>query len=270
MHNMSIEATIPLIIIVGAISSIIASMIGLGGGITSIPFIMIIIGDHNLEAKLISYVSIAFLSIVASFKYYKQKRKPKWKEASLILMGVIPITVISGLFLGPILDSKDMKAYFHLFYAFVVILAIILVNLKEKIKLKNPIKDYLLIPIGGFIGFLSGSFGLSGGIVFIPLLALFLKMKLKDAVVISLVLKLVTSITNIIVGVASMQFFEFEADGVYWFLPIIIIIGSFFGSQIGPVWNKKLTEKQINILFNCVMSIILIYELTMAIIRIVN
>jgi len=108
-----------------------------------------------------------------------------------------------------------MKPYFHLFYIFVIILAVILVNIKNKVKLTKPINNYLLVPIGGFIGFLSGTFGLSGGIVFVPLLVVGLQMSLKEAAVTSLVLKLAASIANIVAGASSGQFAAFESHGVY-------------------------------------------------------
>ena len=79
---MNITTMIPLIILVGIVSALIASLMGLGGGIIAIPLILFIIGGgNNIPAKIMAYVSITALAIVAIFKYSKQHQKPDWKAA---------------------------------------------------------------------------------------------------------------------------------------------------------------------------------------------
>lgn len=62
---------------------------------------------------------------------------------------------------------------------------------------------------------LAGSFGLSGGVLFVPFLVVGLKMEPKQVAVNSLTLKLVTSLANVITGLGAGQYQEFETNGVY-------------------------------------------------------
>ena len=258
--NLSIEASIPLIIFIGLFSATIASMIGLGGGVIAVPLIMLVIGDHSLEAKLISYVSIATLAIFAGYKYFfKENRVPNFKVAALISVTLIPTTIICELFLSPMLAKDSVKPYFHLMYAVVVVLVITLINIKDRIKVN--LENWALPIAGLFIGLLSGTLGLSGGVMFIPLLVIGLNMKLKDAAVTSLLLKFGAASANIIVGGVSGQFSDFESNNVYWFLPLTILIGSIIGSQLGVFFHKKISDKNMLILFNCIMSILFCWEI---------
>ena len=107
---------------------------------------------------------------------------------------------------------------------------------------------------------MAGSFGLSGGVLYIPLLVIGLGMNLKNAAVTSLVLKMPTAIVNIITAGASGQFSSFEDNGLAWYLPLIVLAGSLIGSQIGPLLNKRMNDKQMLTVFNSVMSILVVWE----------
>ena len=264
MGSLSIEITIPLIILIGLFSSILASLIGFGGGVVSIPIIMLLIGtDKSLEAKLIAYVSILALASFALYRYIKQKRSPDWKKTMLIAIGVVPITVVSELYLGPILEQDEFKIYFHIAFVILVVVVMILINLKDKLSVKLPL--WILPLFGGIIGLASGSMGISGGVLFIPLLVIGLGMSLKKAAVNAIFLKIFAAAANITVGLSSGQYGDFTANGVLWYLPLIIVIGSIPGSFIGPMLSKKMTEKKTMILFNTVMGIILTWEITLTI-----
>ncbi|MCK5807072.1 MAG: hypothetical protein KAG91_01600, partial [Mycoplasmataceae bacterium] len=78
-------------------------------------------------------------------------------------------------------------------------------------------------------------------------------------------LKIFAAAANITVGLSSGQYGDFTANGVLWYLPLIIVIGSIPGSFIGPMLSKKMTEKKTMILFNTVMGIILTWEITLTI-----
>ena len=269
MFNLSTEGIIILVILAGFLSATIASIIGLGGGLIAIPLIMLIIGEHSTEAKLISYASIAALSIMAVFKYWKQKRKPDYKSALLILLGVLPVTVVAEIFISPFFEDEKIKDYFHILYGAVAILATLLINFKDKIKVKK-LPNWSLPLVGMSIGVLTGSIGLSGGVIFMPLLVVGLKKDLKEAAVTSLVLKLGVSLMNIIAALSVGQYQAFESHGVYWYLPLIIIVGSLAGAFIGPMFQKKISNKTMKVLFNVVMAILVVWEFTHAALLLTN
>ena len=103
-----------------------------------------------------------------------------------------------------------------------------------------------------------------------PLLVVGLKKDLKEAAVTSLVLKLGVSLMNIIAALSVGQYQAFESHGVYWYLPLIIIVGSLAGAFIGPVFQKKISNKTMSILFNIVMATLVVWEFTHAALLLTN
>ena len=260
MYNLDLSIMIPMLILAGFASSIIASLIGVGGGLVAIPIILLVIGDHTVEAKAIAYVSIAALSVVAIFKYKKQGLSPEWRTAFYVLIGVIPLTVICEIYVGPALDNEELKMYFNLLFAIVTVFVLLLVVFKDRIKV-NKLKNWQLPFAGAVIGSVAGSLGISGGVLFMPLLTVWMKMDIKKAAVSTLSLKLFTALANISAAGISGQFSAFESHGVIWFAPLIIIIGSITGSQIGPLLSKKMSNKAMQNTFITTMSLIAIWEL---------
>jgi uncharacterized membrane protein YfcA len=72
--------TITLILIILFFTAFIAGMLGMGGGILSIPLLSILVKMNNDKEisylKLIAYLSIFALAIGSLIKYIKQKREP--------------------------------------------------------------------------------------------------------------------------------------------------------------------------------------------------
>ena len=95
---------------------------------------------------------------------------------------------------------------------------------------RRPI--WALIGIGLFAGFLSGMFGIGGGIVIVPLLVLLAGFKRRLAAGTSLA----AIVPAALVGVASYAAIE-EVD---WIVALILVMGSVAGAQLGTHLLHKL------------------------------
>ncbi len=259
--------TIILLIIIGLLSATLASLIGLGGGLISVPMIMLVMKDNSEVSKLIGYINIIALSLVSSFFYFRQKRKPKFKEATLILIGVVPSTILSLIYLAPLVDGTNTKRWFYLAYIFIVIIVMIIVAMKEKLKRFN-IKSWLLPMAGLPIGLLSGTMGLSGGVLFVPLLVSIVKMNVKEAAVTALLMKLVTAVANVSTkGAIGIQDWGVLPNVGYLF---IVVPGAIVGSRIGTWLNKKISAKHIEWIFFVALSAVLIEQIVKFILTFYN
>ncbi|MDR7233531.1 sulfite exporter TauE/SafE family protein [Agrococcus sp. BE272] len=95
---------------------------------------------------------------------------------------------------------------------------------------RRPI--WALVGIGLFAGFLSGMFGIGGGIVIVPLLALAAGFPRRLAAGTSLA----AIVPAALVGVASYA----VAGNVDWLVALILVIGSVVGAQVGAHLLHKL------------------------------
>ncbi len=264
-----LSAVIPLLILIGFSSAVLASMIGLGGGLVAIPLIILLLGaGQSTQATLIAYVSIFALSLFSLIKYLTQKKRPDWKKSSLIALGLVPITAISKIYLGPLISSG--KQWFGIGFIIIIVLAMILVNSSSKIKVKLPL--WSLPFFGGVIGIAAGTMGISGGVFVIPLLVIGAGMSMKEAAVNGIFLTLLGAMTNILVasinvgdgGYVDMQtnHMPIGHGAVPWYLTLVVIAGSIPGSLVGPYLSKKwMNSKRMKMMFNITMGVLLVWEI---------
>ncbi len=259
--TLSIAYVIPLLILIGFLTSILSSIIGLGAGLVSIPLILLLVNSDTVVAKSIAYVSIFALSAFALYKYIRLKRFPQWDKTMLVGLGAVPISVISVLYIGPLL--VNYKVIFNILFAALTVIVILLINFKDKIRINIP--TYLLPVMGMIIGLSSGALGISGGVLFIPLLVIGRGMTLKDAAVNSIMLTLMISFANIMTGIGTGSYSHFESNGFPWYLPLIIIAGSIPGALIGPLISKRIQHNHVQLILNIVLSGVVVWEVTSAI-----
>lgn len=108
----------------------------------------------------------------------------------------------------------------------------------------------VLILIGLSAGFLSGLFGVGGGVVIIPALVIFCGFTMKMASGTSLSAIMIASV----VGVLSYQL-QGQVD---YLIAIMVLIGSIPGAQLGGIIMKKLHGRTVAILFLCLLAVIIV------------
>lgn len=98
-----------------------------------------------------------------------------------------------------------------------------------------------LASLGALVGFLNASIGLGGAILAIPFLVLVLKLKLKDAMLLSLFVVTITSaigiVTHSIINIDNIQIF------VALFLALGTVIGAKLGAYLSSIVNTRLLTK---------------------------
>jgi len=123
------------------------------------------------------------------------------------------------------------------------------VNKTESFSAEGKIIWPALILIGISAGFLSGLFGVGGGVIIIPALVIFCGFGMKMASGTSLSAILIASG----VGVISYQL-QGQVD---YLIALIVLIGSIPGAQIGAIIMKKLHGRTVTILFLCLLALII-------------
>ena len=107
-------------------------------------------------------------------------------------------------------------------------------------------KDYIiLLVVGLIIGFVNGFFGGGGGMLCVPLLLFFLKLKDKMAHATAILIMLPISVVSIIVYISN---FTVEFDTALY-----VVLGSVVGGVLGSLLLKKLSNVWIRAIFALVM-----------------
>ena len=184
---------------------------------------------------------------------------------------MISISSIPGAFVGVFISKTFSLSEFKLYFALILIATSLYLILKPRInkyKLSNididldrnwhnlqPTRLFLLIIFCLSAGMLSSSFGIGGGIIFVPVLIIFLGFDMKQAAATSQFALFFTSLS----GLLLYSYYGYPNYPMGFSLSI----GSLIGGTIGSKLSSKISSNSLKIIFSLVLitiSIKLFYD----------
>lgn len=243
---MTFELSTSLILFFSAIGiGVLASLLGLGGGVFMVP--LLTLGGFVAtmpEASGTSIAAIVFTSLSASVAYYR-------KRAIDLRIGALFIpTAIGGILLGAhltqVVNPRGLMIAFGIFLLYPISMMITGKTPKEiRFSLKGEAAGARLYAFAAVLGFIagmaSGLFGIGGGTVFVPSLAVFLGLDIVTAVATSLFVMVPTTI----VGAVK----HWSQGNLHLDLAIPLIVGIVIGAQIGPHISGRIPRRRLRQLF---------------------
>ena len=248
------------------IAGIIGSLLGLGGGIILVPALTILFNIPIHEAIGVSFIGVLVNSSSSSLVYIKN-RITDMRLSSILELGAVTGSII-GAYTALLIESNILSTIFG------IVLGYIAIDMYRKLK-KNSvnnnrelesgdereyfdestnetIKYYVTREKEGTIlsiigGVFAGLLGLGGGAIFVPIMNRIMKVPIKVAIATSSFMIGITSL------VGALIFFNNGFIDVTIASPIIL--GIFFGAQIGSRVNKVIDKKILTNIF----CLVLIY-----------
>ena len=251
---MVIEIIIGLFI--SLIAGVIGSMVGIGGGIIISPYLSFF---NYLPSQIssTSLMSVLSTSLSSSFFYYR-------KKSIAYRMGfILSISSIPGTYLGVIITNFFSLSEFKFYFALILICTSIYLALKSRLNnnkniysqcdvINNPshfpfLKTVLLVVSSFFAGMLSSSFGIGGGIIFVPSLIILFGFSMNRAAATSQFALLFTSLSGLL-----LYIYYGYPD---YYMGFILSVGSLIGGTIG----SKMSITVNSIILQKLFSLILIF-----------
>ena len=233
-------------ICIGAGAGAVGSITGVGGGIMITPALTFI-GFTPAHAASTSLIAVTSTSASSTIAYSKQKRIDYAIGLKMVALSIPG--AITGALLSNEVSNENFKAYF----AIILIATGLYIAYKNSIVKEQSLKVSkstafdLLFYAGSFAaGIVSSLFGIGGGIIFVPLMILLLRMTMLRAGPTSQFILLISStagvLTHAILGHPDYVHGSFLA------------IGAFAGGQIGARLSHRIEES----ILQKLLSIILI------------
>ena len=164
------------LLIVMAITAIVAGFFagffGIGGGIITVPCLFYIFNSIGIDKSLIMHLSVgtSFAIIVptAMMSVYTHYKHKAVDLNILKTYGIfVVIGVVIGAFSAALMDTKSLVLFFSLI---IYLLALNLIFLKDKTKLKIKFNLIQRTTFGFVVGFISSLMGIGGAIMNVPIL----------------------------------------------------------------------------------------------------
>ena len=217
-------------------------LIGSGGSILSLPIFVYLFGLNPIIASAYSLFTVGITSLIGSIKnikfklidfntslYFSLSAAISVYITRKYLINLIPEEIIT---IGNLLITKEK--FLMLFFALLIYFAGIAMIKKRVDKSQNQRRkskyDKVLILIeGAVVGVVTGLVGAGGGFIIIPVLVLFSKLNMKNAIATSLV---IISIKSLIGFIGDIENHIIDWEFLIMF-SLISILGIYIGQAIG-------------------------------------
>ena len=243
-----------LYFLLGSFSGILAGLFGIGGGIIIIPTFFYIFAYLGFPEEILSHIVlgsslgvIAFSSLSSTFSH-SAKGAVNWKLIKVVAPSIIIGSSLGGLTAG-YLESNTLQGLVSLF----LVVASVQLIFEFPPPSQNP-QTNLLGPViaGGGIGWLSGVFGIGGGIFSVPYFyhrGLKMMNAIGTSAACGIPIALAGSISYIFIGFENINLPDYSLGYIY--LPATIIVGvmSSLTAKIGVNIAHRMKQKKLRIAF---------------------
>ena len=159
-------------VITAVVAGFFAGFFGIGGGIITVPCLFYIFGAVGIDKSFIMHLAVGTsfaiiipTAIMSVFTHYKHKAV----EISVVkTYGIfVVVGVIIGSFFAASMQTKSLVLFFSII---IYLLAINLIFLKDKTKIKLKFSLFQRTVLGFIVGFVSSLMGIGGAIMNVPIL----------------------------------------------------------------------------------------------------
>lgn len=239
-----------LLVIAAFLIAAMYSNLGLGGGIMYVPT-LIMIGGLGKDSAVAASLCLVLAGSLAAFYQHR-----KAGNVDLRLAGLLSIGTCIGAVFGSFFNLSINEDEFRLLFLGVIIGLTIWITADLFRELRPDADDdsrmctrYIgpAVGISIFAGFLSGAFGIGGGVILVPTLIYILCRHMKLAVGTSVATIVPTTMMGILMyfvggsGQLAPDLWQYMAV-----LAPVCFVGAFLGTRVGI---SKLTGKQLKVAF---------------------
>ena len=257
------EMLLPLL---GVLIGTIAALTGIGGGIFIIPLLTLLYAFSPTNAAGISFIVIVFTAIVATLNFSKQKRI-SYKTGLLLALVTTPGGLL-GVYMTTAMSANMIGLLFGFFSIIFVAIPMSITTNFPRIKISANIgsgkfeskssgmssysmnKVMLCLILSYFAGIVSGLLGIGCGLLMVPILIFVADMPIHLATATSMFSMIFTSSSE------AMQHYFYFANQTNLLCALLLILGTTCGACIGVYASKKISGKNLSLLFCAVLAIV--------------
>ncbi len=243
--------------LIGIIAGILAGLLGISGGIVTIPLLILVFHKMEIPSNLImhtaigtSLASMVFNTLSSSLAHYKKGNI--LTQISKTLIPACIVGAIGGSYISKNLTSNTLQVCFAIFECSVGLYFFL--TAKKMIKENKPLPSRKLLSIIGVaISAFSTLVGIGGGVLLVPTLSIFhipLKKAIGTSSSVSFFITLTGAISYVIFGIES----GISTEGLgFLYLPAFITISalSFIAAPYGAKLSSVIPSYLLKRVFAC-------------------
>jgi len=259
MLDLFIEAIV--LIACGLGVGVLASMLGVGGGIILVPVLIIAFGLSASTAPGTTLVAALFVAMASLIPYYRQRPRPIIPKAGLLLaITSVPGSLI-GVWLREIVSDEETLRLMFAAILMPIALKMLFTKKRGKADATSEVGSFDLSGVSqariGYsligslcAGILSGLLGIGGGVLMVPVLNMMMGLPMHAAVA--------TSMLTMVFTATSGTVMNYLAGQIHVFYALTISLGMVAGAQFGPGLACKINAVRLKQLFGVLLVLPLV------------
>ncbi len=228
---------------VGILSGGLGALLGIGGGVIVIPFLVLVLDLPIRIAIGTSFIAVLATSL-SSTSSYLQTGLCEIDTGVTLEAATVPGAAL-GAYMAGIINQKGLQFAFSLILFYVSLSMLLkggnISQNPEKSGGESPRKTGIACAASFFAGIISGSLGVGGGIVKVPVLYRIIGFPLKKAIATSSYMIGITVATGALVFALRGDMDPFAAA--------LLVAGIFLGSKVGTKMLPVIPEKALRFTF---------------------
>ena len=217
----------------GIAIGVAVGMLGGGGSVLAVPVLVYVLGQDVETATTISLVVVTAAAVAGGYQHALDGRVC-WRHAAAFTAAALP-GIIAGTALGNIISGTGLVAGF----AIVMLAAAAATWRKASAEHADDddgqghtcpaLRLGRDVSAGLAVGFLTGFFGVGGGFIIVPALAVALAFSMRNAIGTSLAIITTTSVLGVITHLAAGRSLELDLTAV---LAAACVVGALAGARL--------------------------------------
>ncbi len=227
-------------------ATVLGASVGLGGGVIIKPFFDLISLHDTATIGLYSSMAVFTMSIVSIYKQFKNKAKFELHTVIPLAIGSILGGMSGDVLFGAVNNilGEMTKVIQNGVLALVLSLILIYTLRKNQIKTLRLKASCAILMIGFLLGNISVFLGIGGGPLNLAVLSFFFSFTSKESVVLSITIIFFSQLSKLGGTFLKNQFLIYDMSPVPF-----ILVTAVLGGVLGSALNKKLNNRQIDLMY---------------------
>ncbi|MFI4881630.1 MAG: sulfite exporter TauE/SafE family protein [Phycisphaerales bacterium JB064] len=252
---------IAICLVIGGFAGVLGGLAGIGGSMIMLPALAIFVGDPDPGTAHHMFMAAAMVvNVVVSFPAAMRHRKAGAIHygALRVILPAMAIAIVVGVLVSNAFDGlilRKILAGFIAAYALMTIYRFFRKSQEPELDAKgvHPVR---LTMIGLATGMVAGLLGIGGGVLMVPMLQVFCKMPIKNAIATSSAVMVLTAIigASIKLGTLGPEHGRSVVDALI--IAAALSPTAFFGGRLGAALTHKLPLQAVRLVVSVALLIV--------------
>jgi uncharacterized membrane protein YfcA len=225
---------------IGVTAGVLGGLSGIGGSLVMLPALAILLHDPEPDSAQHLYMAAAMcVNVLVAVPATIRHHRARVVRVDLVryLLPAMLLAIVAGVLLSNQVRGTHLR---HVLAAFIAAycvknLALLALGRREAFAGRERAGPARLVPIGAFNGVVAGLLGIGGGVLMVPMLQVFCRVPVRQAIATSSAVMVFTAAVGATVKVSTLDRHErlvVDALGLAVAMGPAAVVGSFIGASL--------------------------------------